>query len=58
MMSIDDEIKDMKKYFKRVVVCESCKKPFGLDTKKWGLFCPTCSRQIKKGSNSKVKIKI
>ena len=52
------EIEVLRNYYKRVQICEACKKPFGSDTKKWHLFCPKCMREANKRSNSKVKIKV
>jgi len=43
-MSKEEEIEDLKKYYKRVCICQKCSKPFGSDTiEENNQFCPNCN---------------
>jgi DNA-directed RNA polymerase subunit RPC12/RpoP len=44
MMEEKEEIEDLKKYYKRVHICQKCSKPFGSDTiDEYNPFCPNCN---------------
>lgn len=41
------DFENLKKYYKKVLKCKSCRKQYGSDEKKDNGFCPLCER-IKK----------
>jgi len=52
-----DEIKDLKKFYKKVKICKICKKAYGIDReeKEYFKICPFCLKKIVNSKRSKSK---
>lgn len=51
----EEERKELKKYFKRVIKCSVCKHIYGSDGKKDNGLCPTCDNKFKQATMKKKK---